>query len=205
VTVAVSWICCVVVAPPRTGVRETEIGRLGVTVKARPLLAWPPTVTTTLPVVAPEGTVTPMLVALQLVAVADVPLNFTVLVPWVAPKFVPLIVTAAPTAPVFGVKLVMLGAGTVTVKLTALLAWPPTVTTTLPVVAPEGTVTPMLVALQLVAVADVPLNVTVLVPCVAPKFAPLIVTAAPTAPVFGVRLVMLGAGTVTVKLTPLLA
>jgi hypothetical protein len=31
------------------------------------------------------------------------------------------------------------------------------------------------------------------------------VTAAPTIPVFGVRLVMLGAGTVTVKLTPLLA
>src|SRR6202007_3052585 len=124
-----------------------------VTVKLTPLLAWPPTVTTTLPVVAPEGTVTPILVALQLVAVAVVPLNVTVLVPWVAPKFAPLIVTAAPTAPVFGVKLVMLGAGTVTVKLTALLAWPPTVTTTLPVVAPEGTVTPMLVALQLVAVA----------------------------------------------------
>ena len=38
----------------------------------------------------------------------------------------------------------------------------------------------MLVALQLVAVATVPLNVTVLVPCVAPKFVPVTVTEAPT-------------------------
>ena len=52
----------------------------------------------------------------------------------------------------------------ITVKLTALLATPPTVTTTFPVVAPVGTVVVMLVALQLVTVASVPLNVTVLVP-----------------------------------------
>jgi hypothetical protein len=70
-----------------------------------------------LPVAAPEGTVTPMLVALQLVAVAVVPLNVTVLVPWVTPKLVPLMVTAAPTAPVFGVKLVMLGAEARTVRV----------------------------------------------------------------------------------------
>ena len=78
-------------------------------------------------------------------------------------------------------------------------------TTTFPVVAPEGTVTAMLVALQLVAVAVTPLKVTVLEPCAAPKFAPLMVTAVPTAPVLGVRLVILGAGTIAVKLTPLLA
>jgi len=62
----------------------------------------------------------------------------------------------------------------------------------------------MLVALQLVGVATVPLNVTVLVPCVAPKFAPVTVTDAPTNPDVGFRLVMLGPGAVTVKLTPLL-
>jgi hypothetical protein len=45
-----------------------------------------------------------------------------------------------------------------------MLATPPTVTTTLPVVAANGTGTVMLVALQLVGVASVPLNVTVLVP-----------------------------------------
>jgi hypothetical protein len=45
-----------------------------------------------------------------------------------------------PTAPLLGVRLVMLGAG-VTVKETPLLATPPAaVTTTLPVVAPVGTV-----------------------------------------------------------------
>jgi len=57
----------------------------------------------------------------------------------------------------------------------------------------------MLVALQLVAVAAVPLKVTVLVPCVAPKFVPLMVTAVPTVPVLGVRLVILGAAATTVR------
>ena len=36
-----------------------------------------------------------MPVALQVVTVAVVPLNFTVLAPWLDPKFVPVIVTAA--------------------------------------------------------------------------------------------------------------
>jgi hypothetical protein len=64
-----------------------------------------------------------MLVALQLVAVAAVPLNFTVLVPWVAPKFVPVIVTDAPTAPDVGERLVILGVPS-TVKLDPLLSTP---------------------------------------------------------------------------------
>jgi len=84
----------------------------------------------------------------------------------------------------------------VTVKVMALLATPPTVTTTLPVVAPVGTGTTMLDALQLellVGVAVVPLKVTVLVPCVAPKFVPVIVTDVPTVPEVGFRLVMVGA------------
>jgi hypothetical protein len=50
-------------------------------VNVSPLLAVPETVTTTLPVVAAEGTVVAMLVELQLVAVAVVPLNLTVLLP----------------------------------------------------------------------------------------------------------------------------
>ena len=70
----------------------------------------------------------------------------------------------------------MLGAGVVTVKFTPLLATPPTVTTTLPVVAPLGTGTTILAGPQLVGVPAVPLNVTVLVPCASPKFAPVIVT-----------------------------
>src|SRR5208337_7187 len=190
---------------PDVGFKLVILGPGAVTVKLVPLLATPPTVTTTFPVVAPAGTGATMLVALQFVGVAVVPLNLTVLVPCVAPKFAPVIVTDAPTNPDVGFKLVILGPGAVTVKLVPLLATPPTVTTTFPVVAPAGTGATMLVALQLVAVAAVPLNLTVLVPCVAPKFAPVIVTDAPTNPEVGFRLVMLGAGTVTVKLTPLLA
>src|SRR5258708_17607143 len=128
------------------------------TVKLSPLLASPPTVTTTFPVVAPVGTGTMMLVAFQFVDVAMVPLNVTVLAPCAAPKLVPVMVTEAPARPEAGERLVMLG-GTVTVKVTLLLATPLTVTTTLPVAAPAGTGTAMLVELQLVGVATVPLNV----------------------------------------------
>jgi hypothetical protein len=190
---------------PDAGFRLVMLGAAVVIVKLTPLLAAPPTVTTTFPVVAPAGTGTAMLVALQLVGVAVVPLKLTALVPWVAPKFAPEIVTTVPKTPDVGLRLVMLGVGAVTVKLTPLLAAPPTVTTTFPVVAPAGTAATMLVALQLVGVAAVPLNFTVLVPCVAPKFAPLMVTEVPTRPEAGFKLVMLGAGgVVTVKLTPLL-
>jgi hypothetical protein len=53
-----------------------------------------------------------MLVALQFpeVTVAVVPLNLTVLVPWVEPNPVPAMVTDAPIAPLAGDRLVMLGA-----------------------------------------------------------------------------------------------
>ena len=63
-------------------------------------------------------------------------------------------VTEVPTPPEVGDRLVMLGA-VETVKLTPLLATPPTVTTTLPVVAPVGTGATIEVALQLVGVAAV--------------------------------------------------
>ena len=68
--------------------------------KGIPLLATPDTVTTTFPVAAPAGTVTPMLVALQPEnVVAAVPPNVTVLLPWLDPKFVPVIVIGVPAAP----------------------------------------------------------------------------------------------------------
>src|SRR5215469_601202 len=190
---------------PEVGLRVLIVGAEAVTVKLTPLLARPPTVTTTLPVVAPAGTVTAMLVLLQVVAVAVVPLKVTVLLPGVAPKFVPVIVTGVPTVPEAGLRVLIVGAEAVTVKFTPLLARPPTVTTILPVVAPAGTVTAMLVLLQVVAVAAVPLKVTVLLPCVAPKFVPVIVTGVPTVPEVGLRVLIVGAEAVTVKLTPLLA
>ena len=67
-------------------------------------------------------------------------------------------------------------------KATPLLDWPFTVTTNGPVVAPAGTGTAMLVALQPVGVAKVLLNVTVLVPCTEPKPDPVIVTMVPAHP-----------------------
>lgn|SRR5450432_205437 len=132
-------------------------------------------------------------VALHVPPGASVPLNETVLVPRDAPKFVPVIVTEVATGPEVGDKLVMLGAAT-TVKALPLDATPPTVTTTFPVVAPLGTVATIDVVVQPVTVVAVtPLNVTVLVPCGLPKLVPVIVIAAPTAPVAGDNVVIVGA------------
>ena len=160
------------------------------------MLATPPTVTTTLPVVAPAGTGTTMLDADHDIGVAAVPLNVTVLAPWLPPRLLPLMVTVVATGPLDGERLVSVGAGR-TVKVSALLARPPTVTTTLPVAAPAGTGTTMLDADHDVGVAAVPLNVTVLAPLLAPKLLPLIVTEVATGPLEGDRLVSVG-GTVTV-------
>jgi len=163
-------------------------------VKPSVLLATLLTVTLTGPVVAPVGTGTTMEFALQLVGVAAVPLNLTVLVPRVAPKFDPAIVTDAPIAPDVGERLEMAGPwAEVTVKPTALLATLFTVTTTDPLVAPPGTGATMLLEVQLLGAAAVPLNLMVLVPCDAPKFAPLMVTAVPTLPDVGERFTILGA------------
>ena len=105
---------------------------------------------------------------LQLVGIPVTALNVTVLVPWVAPKFVPVIVIAEPTEPELADKLVMLGVGS-TVKFTLWLAIPPTVTTKGPVDAPLGTGTAICVLLQLVGVPAIPLKVIVLLPCAEPK------------------------------------
>jgi hypothetical protein len=107
-----------------------------VTVKVHPLLTPTPVATTTLPVVAPAGTVTVMLVALQLLAVAAVPLNFTVLSPWVAPKLLPLIVTTELTNPEYVERLVITGGGLAVTKLAVSLIGPFIVTVTLDA-APE--------------------------------------------------------------------
>lgn len=57
------------------------VGPFGFTVNGRPELDSPPTVTTTLPVVAAVGTLVTICVGDQLVGVAAVPLNVTVLFP----------------------------------------------------------------------------------------------------------------------------
>lgn len=80
-----------------------------------------------------------------------------------APKFVPVTVTSVPIPPDDGLRPVIVGAAGLTMKFTPLLGVPPTVTTTLPVVAEVGTKATTEVSLQPVATAEAPLNATVLV------------------------------------------
>ena len=107
-------------APPGPEFGERPvIDGAGMTVKLTPLLTIPPTVTTRLPVVAPLGTCTVMLVALQLVAPpALVPLNVSVLEPWLEPKLAPVMVTVVPTAPIVGDRLLIAGTEGVYVRAT---------------------------------------------------------------------------------------
>lgn len=80
----------------------------------------PPTVTVILPVVALVGTVAVIAVAELELTVAAVPLNLTALLPGVASKLVPVIVTDAPIVPLEGVKEVIAGV-TVIIKLLVLV------------------------------------------------------------------------------------
>jgi hypothetical protein len=129
-----------------------------------------------------------MTVLLQLLGVAAVPLNVTVLVPWVAPKFAPFSVTTVPTTPEPGEKVLMIGA-LLTVNNAPLLD-NPTVTVTFPVVVPEGTGTTIFVSLQLVGVAILlGLKLIVLVPWVAPKSVPVMVTDVPITPAVGDKVI----------------
>jgi hypothetical protein len=177
---------------PVLGVRLLMLGA-AVTVNVAPLLPMPPaavTTTDTLPFPI-DGTTAVMLPALQFETVAVVVPNVTLPLPCDEPKFEPAMTMDDPTAPLLGVRLVMLGAG-VTVNKTPLLATPFTVTTTLPVVVP-GTVAVILVELKLVIVAVMPLKVTFAFDWLVPKLVPAITTDDPTAPLFGVRLVIVGA------------
>ena len=77
-----------------------------------PELETPLTATTTLPVRAPAGTTTVMLVSLQKgMVLALTPPKEIVLEPWAAPKLLPLMVTAVPTGHEAGQMLVIMGGG----------------------------------------------------------------------------------------------
>lgn len=148
---------------PEVGFRVEMLGPGEVTVKGTPLLATVPTVTTTLPVVAPLGTGTVILVSLQFVGVPAIPLNVTVPEPCVAPKLDPAILTIVPNGPEVGFRLEMAG---VTRKFAELLLKPATVTTIAaePGDAPFGTEKTIVVAFQLVAATAMPAKVIVLAP-----------------------------------------
>jgi hypothetical protein len=112
------------------------------------------------PVVAPAGTLAVMLVAVAEVMLATTPLKVTILVAGVGLKPVPVMVMVASTAPLSGLKLVMVGVAK-TVKLVELATVAPlTVTEMVPVLAPTGTVVVILVVVDVVTTAVVLLNFT---------------------------------------------
>ena len=121
------------------------------------------------PVLAPLGTVAVIWVEDINVKLAVVPLNFTAVAP-VNPE--PLMVTLAPTAPLVGVRLLILGS---TRKLPALVAVPPGVITLIgPLRADWLTMAVIWVALLTVKLALlVLLNFTAVAP---KKFVPVITT-----------------------------
>ena len=171
------------------GVMPVMVGT--VTVKGTALLATPPlVVTTTLPLVAPKGTVTTMELDPHVNNVAWVPLK--VILPAVAPNPDPEMVTVELMEFDEGDTEVIVGP-VVTVNDTALLVALPTLTVTLPVVAPVGTCTTIEVLVHVVnVVAAVVLNLTELEPRVLPKPEPVMVTLLPTAPEVGDSDVILG-------------
>jgi hypothetical protein len=108
-------------------------------------------------------------------------------------KFVPEIITVAPTAPLIGLKLVIVGVGS-TLKLDPLVIVTPLVVTMIgPSLAPAGTEVVMLVAPEAVTNAVTPLNFTTGVVEML-KSVPEITIVAPTAPLFGENVVMVGVG-----------
>jgi len=152
-----------------------------VIVKLAALVAVPSSVVIVMgPVIAPAGTVVVTVPELLTVNVATLPPNETDVAPV---KFVPVIVTPAPTPPRFGAKEVMAG---VTVKrvVVTIGPLPGVVTVMVPVVAPAGTVVVIVPEGLTVNVAAIPLNETAVAPV---KVVPVIVTAVPTGPKVGVN------------------
>lgn len=150
------------------------------------LVAFPEGVVTEIgPLFAPLGTVAVICVAELTINAALLLPNMTLVVPV---KLVPLIVTCVPTGPLGGLKLLIVGAAT-TVKFVLLTAIPPGVVTEVgPVVAFGGTLATIFAPLNL-KVAMTPLKVT----CVAPfRLLPVMVTALPTPPLVGEKLVIVG-------------
>ncbi len=133
-------------------------------------LVTPLVVTVMVPVVAPLGMATVRDVAVAADAVAlTPPVKFTWLLEAVVSKFVPVMVSVAPTPALVGVKLVMVGVGRMVSELEeAALVTPLVVTVMVPVVAPLGTVTVMDVLVEELAVAVTPpVKVTVFCDAVA--------------------------------------
>jgi len=154
----------------------------------------PLTVILTGPEVAPGGTDVVMLVEVDAVTMAEIPLKLTKLLAGVVLKLVPEIITVALSAPVVGLNPVIEGVGD-TVKLLALkMVMPLRLNEILPEVAPTGTVVVILVAVEAVTIAATPLKCKILSAGIVLKSDPVIIIAAPTAPFAGLKPVIDGEG-----------
>ena len=127
-----------------------------------------------------------------LVTTAAVPLNRTVLLAAFVSNPVPVMVTTVLAGPLDGEMLVMVGIIEKFVDDIAVWLSPFTVTLIGPVVAPNGTAVTISVFVALVTTVGVPLNATVSFVVTGLKFVPMIVTAVPTVPPDGEKLMMLG-------------
>lgn len=169
------------------GVNEATVGE-GRKVKLVADEVVPPGLVTVMTPVAPDPTVTVIVVAVFVVIAASVPPIVTDVAPL---KLVPMRVIFAPLAPDVGVKEVIVGSG-INVKLAADEPVPPAVVTVITPVAPAPAVTVILVAVFAVMAAAVPPIVTEVA---ALRLVPLIITLVPLAPDAGVNEVIVGAGT----------
>jgi hypothetical protein len=184
-------------APAEAAIDETlEITSAGLTVNGVPLLASPLTVTTTFPLLAPEGTDAVMVVGPQNQMLAASPLKVTVLLPRTVPKLLPLMVTVLPGDAKGGEIPVTTGGRLTNEKLTGVLVPLEVVTVTLAV---PGTlaVTTKAAVIWLGFTTFTRLTATPGTVTVAPatKFVPVIVTGMrpPSAPAFGLIEVTVGA------------
>lgn len=181
---------------------------VGNTVKVDELVMVTPLVVTEIvPEDAPEGTEVVMLLAVDEVTTAVVPLNDTM---GEGLKLLPLIVTTAPTAPlpIKGLMSEMVGVGN-TLNDDPLVATTPfRIKEIVPSDAPIGTVVVMLLEVEAVTTAATPLNSITLSAGVILKLFPESIIVAPTAPLFGVNPEIDGVGdivksSILVILTPL--
>jgi hypothetical protein len=142
---------------PTVGEKSVMVGAK-VTTKSVLLVAVPAGLVTLMgPVVAPPGTVAVICVLLLTVKAAAMPLKRTSVVP---AKFVPVMVTEAPTGPEVGEKLEIVG-DRITTKFVLLMPVPAGLVTLMgPVVAPAGTVAVICVSLLSTKSASTPLKRT---------------------------------------------
>ena len=110
------------------------------------------------PVVAPDGTDVVILVEVDAVTLATEPLNVITLLVGVELKFVPVMITVAPSAPFSGLMSMMDGTGNTSKLLILVIVTPLVFTAIGPVTALLGTVTVKLVFVAAETKAAVPLK-----------------------------------------------